>query len=135
MSIIQPPPYRPDLYALPRHDPITTSIVQPPPYRPDLYAQSPTGPSTPPRYGHAQEGCSYDACIVNKMNRKGIRLNTCSNGSECAVCLNDDITHTTGGSLACGHTFHTSCIEKWFQSKFSCPNCRRRVDVLNLIWL
>ena len=30
--------------------------------------------------------------------------------------------------IACGHMFHTSCIEKWFDKKKECPNCRASME-------
>ena len=26
--------------------------------------------------------------------------------------------------IACGHIFHSECVEKWFERKKECPNCR-----------
>jgi hypothetical protein len=42
---------------------------------------------------------------------------------ECSICT-EDISHTTGGGLPCGHTFHNDCITPWFRNKNTCPNCR-----------
>ncbi|KAG0496797.1 hypothetical protein HPP92_001488 [Vanilla planifolia] len=44
---------------------------------------------------------------------------------ECAVCLSlfnerDDVSELP----QCGHLFHASCIDLWFQSRGSCPVCR-----------
>lgn len=30
--------------------------------------------------------------------------------------------------IACGHMFHTSCVEKWFDKKKECPNCRASME-------
>ena len=30
--------------------------------------------------------------------------------------------------IACGHTFHTVCLEKWFERKKECPSCRASME-------
>jgi len=30
--------------------------------------------------------------------------------------------------IACGHIFHTDCVEKWFDRKKECPNCRASME-------
>jgi len=47
----------------------------------------------------------------------------------CPICY-EDITASTGSvNLSCSHTFHLSCITKWFskQDHGSCPCCRKEV--------
>uniref|UniRef100_A0A1Q3G2W7 Putative e3 ubiquitin ligase n=1 Tax=Culex tarsalis TaxID=7177 RepID=A0A1Q3G2W7_CULTA len=52
------------------------------------------------------------------------------NEISCTICL----TTLSGGArpstreLACGHMFHTKCIEGWLKHTRCCPNCR--TDVL-----
>ena len=55
---------------------------------------------------------------------------------ECSVCyasndarLEDDSTwYDTSVALACFHSFHTECINKWInQKKDTCPNCRHAI--------
>jgi hypothetical protein len=43
----------------------------------------------------------------------------------CAICYEEDtvVRHT----LACNHTFHLHCIEKWLLNKRTCPMCRYKV--------
>ena len=47
---------------------------------------------------------------------------------ECSVCYLDLSDQKKGGQvqLACGHRFHTNCLEKWFQRTPTpnCPMCR-----------
>lgn len=40
---------------------------------------------------------------------------------ECPICYEDMNRHTT---LACGHTFHKDCIDKWAERQNTCPYCR-----------
>lgn len=45
---------------------------------------------------------------------------------ECPICLDDltdDVTR-----LACGHEFHSKCIDEWFKKDRSCPTCRKRPE-------
>jgi hypothetical protein len=47
----------------------------------------------------------------------------------CPICY-EDVTASTGSvNLSCSHTFHLSCITKWFskQDHGSCPCCRKEV--------
>ena len=30
--------------------------------------------------------------------------------------------------IACGHIFHSECVEKWFERKKECPNCRASME-------
>ena len=43
---------------------------------------------------------------------------------SCTVCLND-FTHgeTLKSVPGCGHSFHGSCLDKWLERRFVCPNC------------
>lgn len=76
--------------------------------------------------------------VVSVMQTTGIELyDDCTDGKnkwECSICLQDDNNDKKMGSLPCGHTFHNHCIVTWFsQKKFTCPNCRAKVDVLSLL--
>lgn len=48
--------------------------------------------------------------------------------SPCAVCQD---TMSTGHSVRrlnrCGHTFHSTCIDTWFQRNVHCPVCRHDI--------
>jgi hypothetical protein len=44
---------------------------------------------------------------------------------ECSICLDAIVKTTTGSvSMACGHTYHMSCISRWLTTTPSCPTCR-----------
>nr|XP_043619886.1 RING-H2 finger protein ATL74-like [Erigeron canadensis] len=45
--------------------------------------------------------------------------------TECTICLDDFVDGQNVRVLPhCGHEFHVECIDKWFESHSSCPNCR-----------
>ena len=46
-------------------------------------------------------------------------------GAECAVCLGPH--ERTASELACGHSFHRPCIERWLRIAANCPVCRATV--------
>lgn len=43
---------------------------------------------------------------------------------ECAICLSSSSFLETVIQLECKHSFHSSCIDKWFEVSKSCPLCR-----------
>ncbi|WVZ09606.1 hypothetical protein V8G54_014136 [Vigna mungo] len=52
--------------------------------------------------------------------------------SECAVCLSEFENGETGRVLPkCNHSFHTECIDMWFQSHTTCPLCRAPVEAIS----
>ena len=44
----------------------------------------------------------------------------------CAICL--DPMSDNLKTLQCNHTFHSSCINKWFTYTNTCPNCRIMIN-------
>ena len=54
-----------------------------------------------------------------------------NNPTECAVCLSEFENGETGRVLPkCNHSFHTECIDVWFQSHATCPLCRETVEAM-----
>jgi hypothetical protein len=129
-SITTPPPYRPDL------------MTPPPPYRP---AQMTPPPPYIPNVTRPLESISdfimniHEEDSVLEIHRTVARMldfdnyieknepviaqktTYCNEEFECSICLNSS---TCGGKLKCGHIFHENCINKWFEFKNTCPNCR-----------
>lgn len=72
--------------------------------------------------------------IRSLINTNGLKLKT-PTSSECSICLSNNINHRNGGSIRCGHSFHTTCISRWFNTntRFTCPCCRASADILDLI--
>jgi hypothetical protein len=45
--------------------------------------------------------------------------------NECSICLNCYKEKQGQRTLLCGHTFHKSCVDKWFhEGTQTCPICR-----------
>lgn len=50
--------------------------------------------------------------------------------TDCAICQsheNEDNADNQWRRLNCNHTFHVSCIDRWFARDFHCPMCRADV--------
>lgn len=63
-------------------------------------------------------------CRVQKEIRQRIReieLTVIKNGDTCSICLEPCVS---GVKLECEHEFHKECIQEWFKTNMSCPNCR-----------
>lgn len=45
----------------------------------------------------------------------------------CSICLENVLSINSKSSkrLNCGHSFHTNCIIRWYESSNECPTCRR----------
>ena len=56
-------------------------------------------------------------------------LGNMSKTSDCSICTNDNSKEKCVILRTCGHKFHQRCIDKWFESKDTCPNCRKKCDV------
>ncbi|KAH7307483.1 hypothetical protein KP509_22G061500 [Ceratopteris richardii] len=47
---------------------------------------------------------------------------------SCAICLGEyELDQKVRVLPACKHSFHTECIDPWFQSHSTCPLCRKQV--------
>jgi len=47
--------------------------------------------------------------------------------TACAICLDESHPDRTEAALACGHTYHGSCIRQWLGKSDKCPLCATRV--------
>jgi hypothetical protein len=55
------------------------------------------------------------------------KMNTSdSSNMECVICLSN--LNSEYKLLACCHSFHEECINRWLDSKTSCPLCRKQID-------
>ncbi|KAK1661669.1 hypothetical protein QYE76_049828 [Lolium multiflorum] len=53
-----------------------------------------------------------------------------SDGSDCAICLDNDAGTAEWKETTCRHSFHKTCLDKWLvkdKKKASCPVCRRKL--------
>jgi len=46
----------------------------------------------------------------------------------CSICLAECPTE----ELDCGHSFHSSCINRWKEINDSCPNCRENIRLTDI---
>ena len=46
---------------------------------------------------------------------------------SCIICLLEIEREQPTTALACGHTYHSACVQIWLRSHRSCPICRARV--------
>lgn len=46
-------------------------------------------------------------------------------GSTCAICLQTFLPLENVRRLPCGHCFHATCIDRWFQQSETCPMCNQ----------
>ncbi|KAF7023957.1 hypothetical protein CFC21_036379 [Triticum aestivum] len=51
-----------------------------------------------------------------------------SDGEECPICLDQERVTTAWKETVCGHIFHEQCVERWLETKGSCPMCRRQLQ-------
>lgn len=60
-------------------------------------------------------------------------LATCHvHASLCTVCLESLAFCDEVCTMPCGHIFHTGCINKWSDSKSTCPLCRKNIFTLSI---
>ncbi|KAK9872683.1 hypothetical protein WA026_018817 [Henosepilachna vigintioctopunctata] len=50
------------------------------------------------------------------------------NQTSCVVCMFAFEPSQLIRRLPCSHEFHANCIDEWFQTKTSCPICRKNVS-------
>ncbi|KAM3329059.1 hypothetical protein ACQJBY_026242 [Aegilops geniculata] len=51
-----------------------------------------------------------------------------SGGEGCPICLGqEEATETAWVETSCGHIFHGRCVERWPETKGSCPMCRHQL--------
>lgn len=48
-------------------------------------------------------------------------------GESCTICLEQFSRNHKIISLDCNHTFHSSCILRWYQDHVTCPVCREQL--------
>jgi hypothetical protein len=49
-------------------------------------------------------------------------------GEVCSICLIEFERGEETRLTPCSHRYHRDCIDNWWESKMSCPICRRNLD-------
>jgi len=74
---------------------------------------------------------SSDIATSNELNSsKSTHTTHIHRTDTCAICLSE-LACTPRVQTRCTHVFHTSCLERWKQTKrgaTSCPICRRTIN-------
>lgn len=52
---------------------------------------------------------------------------------QCSICLDSFNAGETCSMLACGHPYHSKCIENWLARRPACPLCRKPTSVATTI--
>lgn len=78
-------------------------------------------------YSHGLESSIINALPITQFKKKNEQEQNTSS-TDCAVCLGEFedgewLKHLPN----CGHAFHSSCIDTWFESHSNCPLCRSQV--------
>lgn len=59
--------------------------------------------------------------------RREINMVSFSDSFQCIICLSNARPHNHHRfmkRLPCGHTFHPRCIDRWLNTRITCPLCR-----------
>ena len=91
--------------------------------------------------------CSDQVVIDNVLNYKpkevyrkisGQEMNVFEKDVVCSICQgqckpeNDTNNNTNIVKTSCKHFFHEKCLNNWFNEKYTCPNCNKKLLVDDL---
>lgn len=51
----------------------------------------------------------------------------------CIICFDKLNNSKAKINLNCNHTFHTECLQKWFEEKNECPICREKITINKIL--
>ena len=80
------------------------------------------------------ENCFPPLCPSNmELCYQMVSINTLPGTCSCAICLKP-FEKTSKckkyvKKLECGHIFHSTCIDTWFEKRTNCPYCRKEFQV------
>jgi hypothetical protein len=74
--------------------------------------------------------------IINQTHKKSFSIKNIGKIIKIILCenmfkfykLKPNLGNKKYMLIACGHVFHSSCVEKWFERKKECPNCRANME-------
>ncbi|CAL6041650.1 CHY_zinc finger-containing protein [Hexamita inflata] len=69
----------------------------------------------------------YQFEFQNYTHNQLCSLNNQQDQNDCMICLGEFNPAHLRQTLACSHSFHSSCIKKWSESNKLCPFCKRDI--------
>ena len=66
------------------------------------------------------EGCHVGNNPFNFIRRKKVKTDNVT----CSICTNTIQMRTKMAILPCNHSYHITCIRRWFEYNVNCPCCR-----------
>jgi len=66
----------------------------------------------------------YDSNAAGGENGNGQEESNCSDGIDCAICLDELEKGDEVRKLTCDHVFHKDCIDPWLLDHHNCPLCK-----------
>lgn len=66
--------------------------------------------------------------LINEciLKRTSVNIN-CKNDQFCVICQDHIGNNIIIRTLACDHSFHLHCIDKWFSENTKCPTCNKDI--------
>ena len=80
---------------------------------------------------HLDEGAvktGLSATMLSRIPTSIITEGTTAHKQEpCSICIEEYATGDCVRHLPCLHTFHSGCVERWFEASTTCPVCKHDV--------
>ena len=77
------------------------------------------------------EGCTRDGKRC-KLSPMGDQKMCFQHSDKCPICLEKLGQGDDTSSLVCGHSFHATCVYRWFDRSNTCPMCRCQVKQMTM---
>ncbi|EAR84914.4 kinase domain protein (macronuclear) [Tetrahymena thermophila SB210] len=71
------------------------------------------------------QGIKSDKYVSTTVYKSSQSQNLSQDAKQCSICLCEFEDEEKISFLACFHRFHNECIHKWFETKSTCPLCKK----------
>ncbi|KAL4438281.1 hypothetical protein ABPG74_009704 [Tetrahymena malaccensis] len=71
------------------------------------------------------QGVKSDKYVSTTVYKSSQSQNLSQDAKQCSICLCEFEDEEKISFLACFHRFHNECIHKWFETKSTCPLCKK----------